>query len=67
MFDIGKVQPCGEPIVKQRCYEMEILKEQVFTNKDQVNGGQLILQWNELLPFIADEMDSEESCPILTF
>ncbi|WP_286862853.1 MULTISPECIES: hypothetical protein [Sphingobacterium] len=46
---------------------MEILKERVFTNKDQVNGGQLILQWNELLPFIADEMDSGESCPILTF
>lgn len=46
---------------------MNVLKEQVLMNVDEVVEGQALLQWNELLPFITEEAANGDRCPILTF
>lgn len=45
---------------------MKNLKEQVFNGMDRTTEDQGVLQWTELLPFIASG-DDEDSCPILAF
>lgn len=46
---------------------MNVLKEQVLMNVDVVVDEQALLQWNELLPFITEEVADGDRCPILTF
>jgi hypothetical protein len=46
---------------------MKILKEQIFNGMDQALEEQALLQWAELLPFIANGDDDADSCPILAF
>lgn len=46
---------------------MNVWKEQVLKKVAQWAEGQVLLQWNELLPFITEEVASGDRCPILTF
>jgi hypothetical protein len=46
---------------------MEILKEQEFNGLDQVLAEQAMLAWTALLPFISNDEDDADSCPILAF
>ncbi|MDR3008229.1 MAG: hypothetical protein LBV59_09870 [Sphingobacterium sp.] len=67
MPECRKVQPAQRPIINFRPYEMKILKEQIFNGMDQALEEQALLQWAELLPFIANGDDDADSCPILAF
>ncbi|QQT29415.1 hypothetical protein I6I99_18980 [Sphingobacterium multivorum] len=67
MLDRRKVQPARGPIINYRYNEMEILKEQEFNGLDQVLAEQTMLAWTALLPFISNDEDDADSCPILAF
>jgi hypothetical protein len=46
---------------------MAILKEQEVNGLDQVLAEKTMLAWTALLPFISNDEDDADSCPILAF